>query len=151
MNLQCILIHYHEIGLKGDNRSWFEKIFVSNIKKQLHNLPYQKIKIVAARVFIMGVDSKFHDKYNDSLQNVMGLKHAFFMSAVSLDSEIINNAVHSQIHDLNFKTFRISTKRQDKSFHLTSQEVNQISKVTMPPSRLRTRKMVCMETGCNDG
>ena len=31
MNPKCILIHYHEIGLKGDNRSWFEKTFVNNI------------------------------------------------------------------------------------------------------------------------
>ena len=47
MNEQCILIHYHEIGLKGDNRSWFEKIFINNIKRQLQNLPYSSIKIIA--------------------------------------------------------------------------------------------------------
>ena len=26
-----ILIHYHELGLKGDNRKWFEKVFRNNV------------------------------------------------------------------------------------------------------------------------
>jgi len=126
MNSRCILIHYHEIGLKGDNRSWFEKIFINNIKKQLNNLPYTKIKMAAARVFIMGIDADSHEKYSDCLKNVMGLKHAFIMSNCELDIESINRCVQSQIQNLCFDTFRISTKRQDKNFNFTSQEVNQI-------------------------
>ena len=58
MSLQCILIHYHEIGLKGDNRSWFEKLFIKNIKVQLNRLPYTKIQIKAARILILGIDFK---------------------------------------------------------------------------------------------
>ena len=106
MNPQCILIHYHEIGLKGDNRSWFEKIFINNIKKQLNNLPYTKIKIVAARIFITGIDSDSHKKYSNCLKNVMGLKHAFIMSSCKLDIESINRCVQFQIQNLHFDTFR---------------------------------------------
>ena len=58
MNPQCILIHYHEIGLKGDNRSWFEKLFIKNIQIQLNRLPYTKIQIKAARILILGIDFK---------------------------------------------------------------------------------------------
>ena len=125
MNSKCILIHYHEIGLKGDNRSWFEKIFIKNIKKHLNNLPYKKIKLIAARVFIFGIDFDFLLKYQDCLRNVMGLKHAFIMSVTDLNEGTINDEVQSQINDLDFNTFRISTKRQDKNFHLTSQDINQ--------------------------
>ena len=126
MNRKCILIHYHEIGLKGDNRSWFEKIFINNIKKQLNNLPYTTVKIIAARVFVLGIDEKFYLEYHDSLRNVMGLKHAFIMSIVELNNDSIYDEVQAQIKRLNFDTFRISTKRQDKNFEFTSQEVNQI-------------------------
>ena len=31
----CILIHYHEIALKGKNRSWFENQLINNIELQL--------------------------------------------------------------------------------------------------------------------
>ena len=65
MILQCILVHYHEIGLKGDNRSWFERIFIKNIHSQIVGLPYKKIIIQAARIFILGVDS------NKYIQNII--------------------------------------------------------------------------------
>ena len=124
MNDQCILIHYHEIGLKGDNRSWFEKIFIKNIKKQLQDLPYNSIQIIAARVFIFGVNSSLYNEYNNCLKNVMGLKHAFMMSITNLNEEAINDTVQSQLESIDFNTFRISTKRQDKNFKFTSQDIN---------------------------
>ena len=52
MSQYCILIHYHELGLKRDNKSWFEKIFQTNIKKQIADLPYKNINTYASRVFI---------------------------------------------------------------------------------------------------
>ena len=126
MNNQCILIHYHEISLKGDNRSWFEKHFVENIKTQLNSLPYKKIKIVAARIFIIGIDRDCYEEYEKCLKNVMGLKNAYVMSRSDLNVDAINSEVQSQIQDLSFSTFRVSTKRQDKNFQYTSQDVNQI-------------------------
>ena len=124
MSPQCILIHYHEIGLKGDNRSWFEKLFIKNIEVQLNGLPYTKIQIKAARILILGIDFKQYGNYHENLKNVMGLKHAFLMSIVDLDEKYINLEVQNQIAEIDFNTFRISTKRQDKSFHLTSQDIN---------------------------
>ena len=41
----CILIHYHEIALKGKNRSWFERRLIKNIKRQLNGLPFTKIQL----------------------------------------------------------------------------------------------------------
>ena len=126
MNNQCILIHYHEISLKGDNRSWFEKHFVENIKAQLHSLPYKKIKVLAARIFIIGIDRDCYEEYEKCLKNVMGLKNAYVMSRSDLNVDAINSEVQYQIKDLSFSTFRVSTKRQDKNFQYTSQDVNQI-------------------------
>ena len=122
---ECILIHYHEIGLKGDNRSWFERMFIKNIHAQISGLPYTKIQIKAARIFILGIDSTKYAEYNTRLHNVMGLKHAYLMSLVNLNEHDICLEVEKQIASLEFETFRITTKRQDKNFHLTSQEINQ--------------------------
>ena len=47
----CILIHYHEIALKGKNRSWFERRLIKNIKRQLSGLPFTKVQLNAARIF----------------------------------------------------------------------------------------------------
>ena len=55
MGQYCILIHYHELGLKKDNKSWFEKIFQKNIRKHLGELEFKNINTYASRVFIYGV------------------------------------------------------------------------------------------------
>ena len=47
-----ILIHYSEIALKKNNRSFFEKIFIKNIKKQISGLKYSTIILYQARIII---------------------------------------------------------------------------------------------------
>ena len=67
----CILIHYHEIALKGKNRKWFEKIFISNVKRQLYNLPYSKIELSAARIFCYGIDCDQWGLYSNRLRKML--------------------------------------------------------------------------------
>ena len=112
MNPQCILIHYHEIGLKGDNRSWFEKIFIKNIKIQLNKLPYKKIQIIAARIIVFGVDSNIYKQYHKNLSKVMGLKHAFLMSITELNEKSMNIEIQSQIKKINFIYYLSIFKRK---------------------------------------
>ena len=52
----CILIHYHELGLKGDNRKWFEQVFEDNIQKHLTGLPFSSVKTTGARVFVFDIE-----------------------------------------------------------------------------------------------
>ena len=126
MNLKsCILIHYHELSLKGDNRNWFEKIFKRNLRKQLKPLPFTDISTKAARIFIFGVDSSRWDEYAAKLKKVMGLINAHLMHNVEPALETIKLTSAELITNKKFETFRISTKRQFKEFELTSQELNQ--------------------------
>ena len=46
MTKHVIIVHLHELTLKGKNRSWFEEILIKNLKKHLINLPYKKINIL---------------------------------------------------------------------------------------------------------
>ncbi|SVE35340.1 uncharacterized protein METZ01_LOCUS488194, partial [marine metagenome] len=68
----CILIHYHEIALKGKNRSWFERQLIKNIKHQLFGLPYTKVHLTAARIFCFGIDESLWNDYASRLRKVMG-------------------------------------------------------------------------------
>ena len=47
-----ILIHYSEIGLKKNNRSYFERLFIKNISNHIFGLDHKKIRLLSARVFI---------------------------------------------------------------------------------------------------
>ena len=121
----CILIHYHELSLKGDNRVWFEKIFKRNLRKQLKPLPFTDIATKAARVFIFGIDANRWNEYSTKLKKVMGLINAHLMHGVEPVLETIKVTSAELIGQKKFESFRVSTKRQYKDFELTSQELNQ--------------------------
>ena len=67
MNPTCILVHYHELGLKKNNRPWFERIFQKNISTHLAPLPIQNINTYASRVFIYGIDYNQRLEYKNIL------------------------------------------------------------------------------------
>ena len=121
----CILIHYHEISLKGKNRSWFEKRLLKNIRKQLRGMSYSTVQHNAARVFCFGVEKEQWNAYSTRLKRVMGIKHATLMSQISAEMDCIIAEVLKQLRGKDFNSFRISARRQYKEFSLTSQEINE--------------------------
>ena len=123
----CILIHYHEIGLKGNNKSWVEKILLKNIKRKLGNTAFSSIEINASRIFIFGVKSDNWDIYSDLLKKIIGLKNALLTRITDVDINNINDVANNYIsEDDNICSFRISTKSQYKNYKYTSQELNEI-------------------------
>ncbi len=126
MSQYCILIHYHELALKRDNKAWFEKIFQTNIKTQIEGLPYKNINTYASRVFIYGINEKKWKEYKNKLKNVMGLKNLLLMQKVDAKINLIQDIANNISSNIKFESFRITTKRQDKGFKLTSHEINQI-------------------------
>ncbi len=120
----CILIHYHEIALKGKNRSWFERRLIKNIKRQLNGLPFTKVQLNAARIFCFGIDESMWNDYALRLRKVMGIKHSILMTQVKGDIDIIQSVAAAHLKDLEFLSFRVSARRQYKDFHLSSQDIN---------------------------
>ena len=119
-----ILIHYHEISLKGRNRIIFEKKFIQNIKKHIIGLEYSNIKLFVARVIISDIKLSDWDFFKSKLKNVMGLSTAHLVMKANLELQRINNTALELVKNVDFNTFRISTKRQNKLFKYTSVDIN---------------------------
>ena len=126
-NNYCILIHYHEISLKGNNRSWFERCLIKNIKNQLKGLVCTRVHLTAARIFCFGIDASVWNEYAMRLNRVMGIKHATLMTQLEPDLENIKSVVTSQLEGLEFESFRITSRRQYKEYYLSSQQLDIIS------------------------
>ena len=138
----CILIHYHEISLKGKNRSWFERQLIKNIKRQLFGLPFAMVNLTAARIFCFGIDESLWNDYARRLQKVMGLKHAILMIQVKSDLDKMQTVAANQLEGVEFSSFRMSARRQYKDFHLSSQQINEavgrhIQSIYLKPVKLK--------------
>ena len=119
-----ILIHYSEIGLKKNNRSYFERLFIKNISNHIFGLDHKKIRLLSARVFIENINPDDWDSFKNRLKNVMGLSSAILMIESISEYFAIQDTIDQLIENKKFDTFRVTTRRHSKKFNKTSIETN---------------------------
>ena len=120
-----IIIHYSEIGLKKNNRPYFEKKFISNIINHIKDLKYDNIRLISARVIIDNIELNDWKIYKERLNNVMGLSSALLVIKSNHDIISIYQAIDSILkEETSFNTYRVSTRRHFKGFEKTSIELN---------------------------
>lgn len=117
---KVILIRYGEIFLKGANRGFFEKTLVDNIKKALDGKNYKLTKY-SARYIISDFDESLTEWFEDKISCIFGV-HSFSL-AYEVDTDINQIVEASKLISDKKGTFKVNTKRADKSFKMTSYEV----------------------------
>ena len=128
MKYDFIICHYAEIALKGGNRKFFEEKLIENIRTSfvLNSCKHVKtIKRISGRILIQIEDGIKEDKIKQALKNVFGI--AYFSFAVNCKQEIkeMSKKSFEILEDKKFKTFKVETKRGEKDFPLTSQQINE--------------------------
>jgi len=113
MEKECILCHYGEIGLKGENRRFFERRLVSNIKSVL---PGIKVSLLRGRILVFGKKREVEER----LKRVFGIVSFSFARIVPSLKEEIKREVISLLKEESFNSFRVTVKRADKSFPISS-------------------------------
>ena len=120
-----IIIHLHELTLKGKNRSWFEKILINNLKHHLSKLPYKTIKILSGRILVTSIDRDLWDEYQRVLKCAIGIRNFILTRKVSLDLKSIQKEALIASQALNITgSFRVSARRQNKNFKYNTNEIN---------------------------
>ncbi|WP_089650516.1 tRNA uracil 4-sulfurtransferase ThiI [Halobacillus sp. SY10] len=124
MNFDRIMIRYGEMALKGKNRRAFEQKLQSNIAIKLRKYPNTTIKKTQGRMFVLLNGEKPHEVMKEC-QEVFGIHSLSFAVMVEKEEEQMKEAVMLAFHDArNARTFKISSKRTDKTFPIPSQELN---------------------------
>jgi len=125
-NMEYIICHYSEIGLKGKNRKFFEEKLIENIKRCLDSCFYEFIKRISGRIIIK-LNSKGIEKQSEikiALKNVFGLAYFCFAHEAEQNIESIKLRGLEILKQKDFNNFRILTKRSKKDFYLTSLEID---------------------------
>lgn len=120
---EYIMCRYGELSTKGKNRKTFVKQLLRNIKRQLREFETLKYRQTFDRLYI-----NLHDE--DSALVVEELKHVFGLSSFSLAVQSTREMsdMASLAVDLIKKepgtTFKVITRRRDKSYEHSSDTVN---------------------------
>jgi len=127
----CIIVHYDEIGLKGNNRPFFENALIRNIREFLRNTHCDKIHKGSGKVIIdLNRNSKIA-KMKEILKNIPGISNFSLAVSEVKNIEKINAKTLNLIKYLHstkkaLRTFKIEARRSDKTFSLTSPEINSV-------------------------
>lgn len=124
---EIILIRYGEIGLKGKNRSFFEQALMRNIRGALAGTKGLKIFREHGRVYVRHEDSS--KKVQHLLGKVFGIVSFSPAIAAPLDLDAIKEKALEEAVGAGCgpgTTFKIETRRSNKSFPLQSPEVSRL-------------------------
>ncbi|HZJ89035.1 MAG TPA: tRNA uracil 4-sulfurtransferase ThiI [Sphaerochaeta sp.] len=121
------LIRLGEISLKGQNRSFFEKRLRANIKAKLRG--YQNtIRITKGRVFLEIEKRCPAERVETALSTTFGLVGFSKCIRAAKDEKAIRKAATLLMDQPPFSagsgTYKVESRRSDKSFPLTSYELN---------------------------
>ena len=114
-----VIVHYSEIGLKGDNRSFFEKKLVNNIEKVVKG----DVRRISGRLLIE-IEEAEKEQTKEALKNIPGIAYFTFAYKCKQEIDTIKEKAVELLKDKDFESFRVTTKRSNKDFELNSQEVS---------------------------
>lgn len=117
-----ILCRYGELGLKGDNRGFFEKTLLSNMVRVLEPIPGVKVQRLYGRILVTCQEDV--EGVLERLKLVFGLVSFSPVIAVQPDLETIYQAAAGLLlahHSI--QTLAVRGRRADKRFPLTSPDL----------------------------
>jgi tRNA uracil 4-sulfurtransferase len=121
--MNSIVVHYQEIALKGRNRPWFISRLVHNIRTVTSDLDVTKVRPLMGRIEVVLGPSATYEQVGERLSRVFGVANYSRAGRAPVDVDAVASAILANLGDRAPASFRVSAKRGDKRFPLTSPEI----------------------------
>lgn len=123
---EIILAKIGEIVLKGLNRKNFEDKLIKNIKQKIAPLGQFEIKNMQSTIYLIPQGEVDFDELQIKISQVFGISRFARAAQCEKNLESIKKTTEEYIckNFSNIKTFKIESKRSDKSFLLKSPEIS---------------------------
>ena len=123
-----VLVHYHELALKGRNRKHFEYRLVHHIRRALKPLTHVHVDALQGRIRVRFEDESAWPQLEQQLKRIFGMVNFSLTRSVPLshdnpDLTALKAAITSHLPTHSYETFRVSAKRADKRISKTSMDV----------------------------
>ena len=122
-----ILLKIGEIILKGLNRRRFEQKLLGNIRWRLGRIGKFRVYMLQSTIYVEGEDGADMDAAFEELQKVFGVVAISRAAACEKDKDAIAKlAIACMREEMGrVKSFKVESKRSDKSFPMTSVQLSQ--------------------------
>ena len=121
--MNSIVVHYQEIALKGKNRPWFIGRLVRNLRGAVSDLDVRAVRALMGRIEIVVGDGVTREQVGERIRRTFGIANFSYAGRTALDLDVLTAAILRDLEPKNCTSFRVSARRADKRFPLTSPQV----------------------------
>lgn len=122
------LVHYHEIGLKGHNRSTFEMRLLKNLEAMLAAFPVVTIHRISGRLCVFLREGTGYEEANacaDAIVGVPGVARVSCGYKCERDMEQMGEVALLALSEAGaFESFKVSARRNHTDFPIDSMQMN---------------------------
>src|SRR5579863_3593734 len=116
MSQPAIVIHYHELWLKGRNKRFFVSKLASAVRLGLEGIPLDKIERPNDRLVVRLKEGASLEDTLSRIEKISGIAYYAIARPVEADLQALCEAAWAEVEPLSFTTFAVRAKRSDKSF-----------------------------------
>ena len=124
------LVHYHEIGLKGRNRSYFETRLLKNIEAIISDFPIVTIHRIAGRLCVFLREGTPRDvalELTEALRVIPGVARVSCGFKCERNLDVMNTVAINALAECGaFETFKVQARRNHTDFETDSMSMNRI-------------------------
>ncbi len=121
--MNSIVVHYQEIALKGKNRPWFVGRLVRNLRGAVSDLDVKAVRSLMGRIEIVLGPGATREEVGERIRRTFGIANFSYAGRTPLDLDALAAAILRDLGERTCGSFRVSARRADKRFHLTSPQV----------------------------
>jgi tRNA uracil 4-sulfurtransferase len=122
--MDSVLVRYHEIALKKGNRAYFTELLKRNLLAAVKDLGAKEIRSLPARLLLTFKNDVPAATLIERMSTVFGVANFSIVERTARDIDALRGRILESLNGGRFQSFRIETQRGDKTFPLTSPEIN---------------------------
>ena len=127
MSDRVCLVHYHEIGLKGKNRSTFENQLVTNLRRTLRDADLGEVRRISGHILVNAASGRVSEEMADAISRVPGVARVSLAYLCGLDQVEYCKAAVSALREAGeFRSFKVHARRSATAYELHTLEINQL-------------------------
>ena len=125
MASRVCLVHYHEIGLKGNNRARFERILMDNIKAALAAFSVATITRISGHILVTFSVSGEAERAFPLIAKVPGVARVSLAFHTNREPGEYRAAAIKALEEFGeFNSFKVVARRSNTDYELTSMDLN---------------------------
>jgi len=121
--VNSIVVHYQELALKGKNRPWFLGRLVRHLRHAVSDLDVTAVRALMGRIEIVLGPTAPLEAVSERIRSTFGIANFSLAGRSSLDLDEMAQAILRDLGERSCHSFRVSARRADKRFPMTSPQV----------------------------